>query len=92
MNKKDINVCYFGDHLFSDVTATHFFNQLLQKQESPATWTAIAVIEEMTLVDKTLEQGHAANLIAPDAAFWGENYFCDTVKGKRVLSKFMNEA
>ena len=92
LNKKDVRVCYFGDHLFSDVTATNIYNELLTMHKRPASWQAIAVIEEMTLVDTSLEQGVPAHLIPPSPVFWGPSYFSDNVKGQRIVTKFMHEA
>ena len=52
-----------------------------------ATWDSIAVVEELTLVDRDLEQGTPARLIAADERLWG-HYFLDK-EGKKVENKFM---
>lgn len=52
-----------GDHLFSDIAATFAYNNKLKAGGSKASWEAIAVIEELTLVDPRLEQGDPARLI-----------------------------
>ena len=49
------------------------------------------MVEELTLIDKTLEEGTPARLIAPDENLWGPNCFTEIIEGEPVLNKFIAE-
>jgi len=56
MEKASLRVAYFGDHYLSDV------NSSASCQNSPSvTWNSIAVIEEIGLIDPSLDMGRPAD-------------------------------
>jgi hypothetical protein len=49
----------------------------LIKDNLKSRWDAIAVVEEMSLIDKTFEKGRKARLVPHTEMFWGPHYFYD---------------
>jgi len=62
-------VAFFGDHYLSDVSSS----AKCSKSEG-VIWHAIAVIEELALIDPTLDMGIPADHVLTTSK-WGSNYF-----------------
>jgi uncharacterized glyoxalase superfamily protein PhnB len=75
LNKEDIKVAYFGDHLLSDIQATHEFNEELIEAKSKAKWDSILVLDELSHHNgKQVTE----SLLDHNPSIWGESYFYDT--------------
>ena len=87
LDREHVRVCYFGDHLWSDVYAasTHRSAPDLPK------WDSIAVIEDLHWHDKQMSEGEDAHMIDL-TEFWGSNFFFDTIEGRPVKNYFIAEA
>ena len=78
-------MAYFGDHFWSDVYAA-----TLCKPPGEPQWQSIGVVEDLWFFDNAVSGGKDPKL-AQVGAFWGLNYFSDTVDGRQVKHLFARD-
>jgi hypothetical protein len=88
--KTQMRVAFFGDHYQHDLHAVSEFNHKLQRLGSGASWSAIAIIPEMSAYDSSFHPGFDAHLIPHDAKLWGESYFYDVSPQRTSLNLFVS--
>ena len=73
IRKDDIRFAFFGDHYLTDVESS-------ARCKGKFSWQSIAVIEELSLHDTSLEMGTSADHVSTIES-WGPCYFLDDVEG-----------
>ena len=68
-------MAYFGDHLLSDIQATHEFNEELIESKSKAKWDSILVLDELSHHNGKQK---TESFLDHNQSIWGESYFYDT--------------
>ena len=86
-------MAYFSSHFYSGIIACNQFDKCLRNLDyHPASWDAIAVIEEFNQYDTSFSKNIDPCLIPHNKAFWGPSYFFTDTKDYKNAPESANVA
>lgn len=77
MDKKDVQIAYFGDHYLNDIQATQELDHILTANGWVTKWHPILVAEELWHLDNTMDYGVNPRLVKHSEEYFGRFFFVD---------------